>query len=192
MCDGFSEAKNIRLSEGQQTHDEILASWQALALPQIPTQGVRVAIVEDTQLSLGRRGTWGDTVKDSAAEDGSAMKLYNTHYEWCTSLHVKQVAFDAGKRYKIRARLRVEKEPGKKGNAFWAGVYDTKAKKDAGSVVRTTDAVAEQYAWYDIAEFVPNSDQYFWIGPGTFNKANNETSAIQALYIDKLEWSRID
>ena len=37
-------------------------------------------------MSLGRPGEWGERVPDDQAEDGSAIKLFNTHYEWCLQL----------------------------------------------------------------------------------------------------------
>jgi hypothetical protein len=188
----FDEAKNMRLSESQEHHDTLLAHWRALAHPPpLPPPQAR-AIVEDTALSLGQRGTWGDTVKDPLAEDGSAMKLFNTHYEWCTTLPFSRVAFDAGAKYRIRMRVRVEKEPGKEGEAFWSGVYDSKNKKGCGGLERKTAAVEDGYAWYDVAVWVPERDHYFWIGPGRFDKKGGATSAIKALFIDKLELLRAD
>ncbi|MDD4871892.1 MAG: DUF4838 domain-containing protein, partial [Kiritimatiellae bacterium] len=188
----FNEAKNIRISEGSERHEQILARVKALANPPPLPSAQASAIVEDTVLSLGQRGTWGDTVKDPLAEDGSAMKLFNTHYEWCTTLPFSRVAFDPGVKYRLRMRVRVEKETGKNGDAFWAGVYDSKNKKGCGGVERKTSAVEDGYAWYDVAEWVPERDHYFWIGPGRFDKKGGATSAIKALYIDKLKIDRLD
>ena len=188
----FDEAKDIRISEGAEYHDGVIARWKTLANPPALPPAAKQAFVEDKLLSLGNRGTWGDTVADPLAEDGSAMKLYNTHFEWCTSLPFTQVAFDPGKKYRIRMRVRVEKEPGKEGEAFWVGVYDTKNKKGCGGLERKTADVGDDYAWYDVAEWVPERDHYFWIGPGRFDKQAGATSAIKALYIDKLELLRLD
>jgi len=188
----FAEAKDIRISESEEHHDATLAQWKALANPPpLPAPQAR-AIVEDTLLSLGNRGTWGDTAADPLAEDGSAMKLTNTHYEWCTTLPFRQVAFDSGKKYRLRMRVRVEKEPGKEGEAFWSGVYDSKNKKGYGGCERATSVVGDGYAWYDVAEWVPEEAHYFWIGPGRFDKKGGAASAIKALYIDKLEISRAE
>ena len=74
---------------------------------------------------------------DPLAEDGSALKLYNTHYEWCATLPFSKVAFDhPGRKYRLRMRVCVEKEPGKKGEALWAGVYDPKNKRGIGGIDR--------------------------------------------------------
>jgi hypothetical protein len=77
----IAEARNVRLSENGGRHREVLARWKALANPTpLPAAQTR-AFVEDKLLSLSNRGTYGDTVADPLCEDGSAMKLYNTHYE---------------------------------------------------------------------------------------------------------------
>jgi hypothetical protein len=187
------EAKNIRVSESGAHHDATFTAWRSLLKPlAVPGTNQTCAIVEDTLLSLGRRGTWGDTVADPLAEDGSAMKLYNTHFEWCTTLPFSQVAFDPGATYRIRMRVRVEKEPGREGQAFWSGVYDSKNKKSCGGLERNVSEVQDGYVWYDVAQWVPEKDHYFWIGPGRFDLKNNTPSAIRALYIDKLELSRVE
>jgi hypothetical protein len=188
----FAEAKDIRLSEDAGRHDAVLAHWKALANPPPLPAAQSRAFVEDTLLSLSHRGTWGDTVADPLCDDGSAMKLYNTHYEWCTTLPFSRVAFDPGKKYRLRARLCVEKDPGKAGEAFWAGVYDGKNRRSCGGIERKTSEVGDGYAWYDVAEWVPERDHYFWIGPGRFDKQGGAASAIKALKIDKLELIRLD
>ena len=181
MLKRFDEAKNIRLSEDGGRHHEVLARWKALANPPALPAAQTRAFVEDKLLSLGNRGTYGDTVADPLAEDGSAMKLYNTHYEWCATLPFSKVAFDPGKKYRLRMRVRVEKEPGKEGEAFWVGVYDAKNRRGCGGIERKTSDVGDGYAWYDVAEWVPERDHYFWIGPGRFDKKGGATSAIKAL-----------
>ena len=188
----FEEARNIRLSEDHGRHDQVLARWKALANPPALPAPQSRAIVEDKVLSLSNRGTYGDTVADAQAVDGSAMKLYNTHYEWCATLPFSGVAFDPGRKYRLRMRVCVEKEPGKEGEAFWVGVYDDKNRRACGGIERKTSDVGEGYAWYDVAEWVPEREHYFWVGPGRFDKTGGATSAIKALKIDQLELIRLD
>lgn len=187
----FNEAKNIRLSESMERHNNMLKQWKEIANPLIKPKSQTHAVVEDNLLHLSKRGTWGDTVKDPLAEDGSAMKLYNTHFEWCTTLPFREVAFDPGKKYRIRMRVRVEKKPGKTGQAFWSGVYDSKNKRSCGGCYKNNSEIGEGYTWYTVAEWIPEKDHYFWIGPGRFDKEKGE-SAIKALYIDCLEIERIE
>jgi hypothetical protein len=192
LLNRFDEAKNICLSEDGGRHRETLARWKSLAHPPAPPTAQSRAFVEDTLLSLSNRGTHGDTVADPLAEDGSAIILYNTHYEWSVTLPFSKVAFDAGRKYRVRMRVSVDKETGKAGEAFWAGVYDPKHKRDVAGSQRQTSDVGEGYAWYDVAEWIPERDHYFWIGPGRFDKHGGATSAIKGLKLDKLELIRLD
>jgi len=194
LLDRFNEAKDIRISESAERHENTLAEWAWLAKPgtQTPAVGQTRAMVEDSELALARRGTWGDTVADPLAGDKSALKLYNTHFEWCATLPFSRVAFDPGRKYRLRVRLRVEKQPGKQGEAFWAGVYDPISKQSCGGVERKTSALGDGYEWVEVAEWVPQAEQYFWIGPGRFDLQGGGASAIQALFIDKLELLRVD
>ena len=190
----FSEAKDISISESKEIHDKTLSNWASLTKPvaQPAPVGQTRATVEDSQLSLARRGTWGDTVADPLAGDHSALQLYNTHFEWCATLPFSRVAFDPGHKYRLRVCIRVEKQPGNEGEAFWAGVYDPKAKQGCGGIEPKTSALGDGYTWFDVAEWVPQPDHYFWIGPGRFDKTNGATSSIKSIFIDKLELSRSD
>ena len=190
----FHEAKNIRISESAESHYKTLALWTNWAnpLPVTAATPQTRATVEDTVLTLGKRGNWGDIVADPLAADKSTMKLFNTHYEWCATLPFSRVAFDPGKKYRIRMRVRVEKEPGKEGEAFWAGVYDPENKKSGGGCERKTSTVGDGYTWYDVAEWVPARGHYFWIGPGRFDKKFPANPAIKAIYFDQLELIRVD
>ena len=193
LLERFSEAKNIRICESLEFHDKVLADWVFLVRPMaLPPFCQTRAMAEDSVLALANRGTWGDTVVDALAGDQSAMMLYNTHYEWCATLPFSRVAFDPGKKYRLRICVRVEKEPDHEGEAFWAGVYDAKNKQACGGIERKTSALADGYQWYEVAEWVPQADHYFWIGPGRFDKQGGATSAIKALFIDKLEVQRVD
>lgn len=162
-------------------------------LPPATSGPMTRTVIEDWLLRLGKPGVWGEySVADPGAEDGSAMRLNNTHFEWCTTLPFDHVKYEPGARYRIRMRARVEKEPGKEGEAFWAGVYDTGKKKSHGGIDRKTAVIGEGYAWYDVAEWTPEADHYFWVGPGRFGLKGGSASAIKALFIDKIELMRVD
>ena len=66
-----------------------------------------------------------------------------------------------------------------------------RTKKECATVARKTSDVTDGYQWYDLGQWVPQRDHYFWIGPGRFDKQAGATSAIKALYIDKLELSAV-
>lgn len=186
----MDEAKDIRLSEVQSRHDELVRAWRALAARDVPRTGGAKSSgeVEERHLSLARRGEWGDVVDDSAASDGKAMKLFNTHYEWCTTFPMAKVAFERGARYRIRVRARVEKTGA--GEAFWAGIYDPVAKKGRGEIHVTTDRASADYVWYDVCTWTPNDDEFFWIGPGRFDLKKG-ASAVAGVWIDKIDLSKV-
>ena len=90
-------------------------------------------------------------------------------------------------KYRLRVRVRVEKlHDG--GEAFWAGIYDRTAKRETARIAPRTEETSAQYAWYEVATWTPKDSEYFWIAPGRFGKDGK--SAIKALWIDKIEFSR--
>ena len=191
LLDRMAEAKDISLSESRARHDALVAGWKAYVASStnaaVNAVASQRAVLEERYLSLMRPGQWGAFVDDPKAADGKAIKLFNTHFEWCTSYPMGKVAFKPGAKYKLRARARVEKARDG-GEAFWAGVYDSVAKRNTGSIAPRTDAIKDsEYAWYDICTWTPRADgrEYFWIGPGRFGADGK--SSIKALYIDKIE-----
>lgn len=185
----MDEAKDIRLAEDKAKHDGIIRQWkELLAIPDTHLEPVVSGEVEERHISIARYGIWGEYVDDPKASDGRALKLFNTHFEWCSTFPMRQVAFEPGATYKIRVRIRVDKlRDG--GEAFWAGIYDPVAKRSRGGIQPRTEKVTAEYAWYDVCTWMPSEDEYFWIGPGRFGKDGN--SSINALWIDKLEFSRV-
>jgi len=148
-------------------------------------------IVEECLMSLGRLGTWGEFVADPLADDGHAVKLFGTHYEWCLQWRLDAGLFEPGAKYKVRMRIRVEKTE-REGEAFWAGVYDTGRKRSWGQIAPRTSQVKDGYQWYDVATWAPEHSQYIWVGPGRFDKKGGKPSAIAAVYVDKYELTRVE
>lgn len=182
---------------GQQ---KIAATWKIAAataegLPKVEVPATHRAdrlTIEDFRLSIGRRGEWGDYVSDPLAEDGTALKLFNTHYEWCTQWRVDPTWFEPNTTYRVRMRIRVEKTGQADGEAFWAGVYDTVRKQGYGQIQPKVSQVGDGYQWYDVATWQPEANQYIWIGPGQFPKDKMATNpAIQAVYVDRMELVRV-
>ncbi len=151
----------------------------------------RVVSIDELAVNLARYGEWGELAADPAASNGWAMKLFNTHYEWCLMWPVRPELFTPGAQYRARARLRVEKGD-REGKAFWAGVYDTARKKGWGQVDPLTSAVKDGYQWYDLATWLPEAQQYVWVGPGVFDLKGGQKSAIQAVWVDQLEFQRVE
>ena len=150
--------------------------------------GPDAGVLEECCLAISNRGKWGDYVDDPKAEDGRALKLFNTHFQWCTTLSMGTIAFEPGKKYRLRVRVRVDKA--RDGEAFWAGVYSKGASKGRGGIEpRTADVPDGEYRWYDVLSWVPAPDEYFWIAPGRFNEDGK--SAIDGVYVDKIRFEPV-
>jgi len=187
LLDRMDEAKHIRLAEADNTHRDRVAAWRRLATGKsgILVRGATEGEVQACDLSLIKRGVWGEYVDDPKASDGSALKLFGTHHDWCVRFFMNQLGYDEGVSCRLRMRVRVEKTG--EGAAFVAGVYDPVAKKMAGSRGFRTMETSEDYEWYDICEFTPNDNQWFWAAPGDFDDKGR--SSVRAVFIDKIELS---
>ena len=143
--------------------------------------------IQESMLSLDRPGEWCELAEDPLASDGRAIRFANTHHEWCVMLMMDRIAFEPGRRYRVRARLRSDATA--RGTAFDAGVFDEKAWKSAGRTVIRTDHVGPSYAWYDICTFEPNANEYFWIAPGALTK--NGDKKANAVWLDKISFEPV-
>lgn len=145
-------------------------------------------IQEDAAMSFSRPDEWAVRVVDEEAMDKSAIKMFGTHYEWCFDSKVDLHQLTPGMAYKLRARIKVEKAKAT-GEAFWMGVYDRTDKTSYFTYTINVSKVKDGYQWYDIGTWTPNAahSQWIWAGPGRFDRKKGETSAVKAVYIDRIE-----
>lgn len=73
---------------------------------------------------------------EGGAEDGKALKLFNTHFTWCVQFPISRVAFEPGAKYRLRLRVRVDSR--RDGMAFSSGIHCTSGGASPGSVRFTT------------------------------------------------------
>ncbi len=192
LLDRMDEAKDIRLSEDGGRCNSLVNLWRTIAkrekLPE--WHPADTGEVEESDIFIVQPGTYGIVTDDPKAGNGKALKLFNTHYEWCANFSLRNVEFEPNAAYRLRVRARVEKDPDIKGEAFWAGVYDWKAGKGiCEQDPRCEQITTDDYAWYEIGVFKPKPSYGFWMGPGRFT---NGKSTVKAVYIDKIELSRAD
>ena len=154
-----------------------------------PESARKKLVYEDCFLSIGKPGVWGEHVLDQEAGDGAALKLFNTHYEWCTQMRPDLTQFNPDKKYQIRWRVKVIPRSAD-GEAFWTGVYDRVKKLHRGQVQPKIAETKPVYVWYDAIVWTPNADDYIWFGPGRFDKEKGQ-SAIEAVFIDKVEFEEV-
>ena len=176
------EPFDLRLAEDI-NRDRML--WGDLAAVANNTGADARAEVSARRLSLSRPGVQGRFLQDDDTLDGMAIKLFTHHCVWCVQLPMSKVAFDSGATYKVRARIKVEKTDGARGEAFYAGVYDERAKKSCGMVSVKAEDCGDGYAWYDVCTWEPRDGQYFWLGPG--RTPEGATPTANAIWVDRIE-----
>ncbi len=132
------------------------------------------------------KSIWGGLVVDLKAGDGRAVKLNNTHNEWCVRVNPDLSKLTPGVEYAFRYRVRIDRKPDMNGEAFWAGLYSLTKRKDIGMVAPKVTEADGEYHWYTVAKWVPDVKEsiMFWAGPGRFT--NGKTS-INGVYIDCVE-----
>ena len=127
-------------------------------------------------------------VEGAGEKEGPAVRLANTHWNWCTFFRLGQVQFDEGAPIRVRIRVRVDKTGlAPQGQAFSAGVYDPEKKEDFGKIVIKASEAGDGWAWYDVATLVPRPAAYLWIAPGRFDRNAAANPSVDEVYIDRLE-----
>ena len=194
LLDRMDEARarlggsGIVLSEGITRHQQIVKEWRRLASRR-QLFAAETGEIEDKEINLWREGSWGAYSDDPLADDGRALKLFGTHHEWAAQFPMGNIEFEPGATYRLRARIRVEKAAGANGKlrAFTAGVHDPDARKRPGAVEPRLCDVGEDYAWFDVATWMPNGHDYFYLAPPAFGPDGK--SPIRAVWLDRLEIS---
>jgi len=153
-----------------------------LFLTRKPVNYDKDAIVgEENLFGLHKEGELVSLVADDKAEDGVAARQLGRTTEWSI-----QWRFGAAKgarpgRYKLRARIRVEKK-GNEGAAFHIGVYDYAARKALAEVrLQAKEVPHNEYRWYDVCELELKKGHCAYVAPD-----NNEAN-VTAIYVDRLE-----
>ncbi len=186
----LGESGDVRLSESR-SNDDLMGEILKLKDYRVPETRCSSAIAEETELTLNTPGKDGDVVDDPLALNGKAIRLPNTHYRWCVTLRMSEVAYDPSAMYSLRVRVRVEK--GKTdGQVFSVGVYDEAGGKSCGERELGNADVGTEYAWYDVLTWKPADSQYLWFAPGWFERGEDswESTAYDAVYLDCVEITR--
>ena len=178
----------MRVSLTADPVEEVIFAKQLLAATGLRKESVEVVSCPTcgrTRIDLAALAKAGATLAKS--QDGKALKLFNTHYEWCTQLHLDRIGYEPGQTYRVRIRVRVEKQGA--GMAFSTGIYDFAKRQSVTSKALTTEKTTADYAWYEVGSVVLNDNQVLWIAPGRFD--DQGASAIKAVYIDKVDFARV-
>ena len=196
MLSAMASAKEkVLLCENSARAGELMKEWcNAVNVGSLPPSP-EVGIVEDEAVDCAKRWSWGNYLPDPLAEDGRALKLYCAlHGQWVGSFPLDRCIFEGDKGYALRIRVRIDKT--KDGyEAFFARLLDKSGKCIAEIKPRTED-VPDGYSWFEVGSFRPAPGMKFVAGPGRWstNLATGKgiTSGITGVWIDKLEFRRID
>ncbi len=95
-------------------------------------------------------------------------------------------------KYKVRIRVKAVARS-EHGSAFSAGIYDETSKTKAPDVHGTNPDVADVkqgYNWYDLGTYTPEPShaQMLWAAPGWFNVKKGETSAVEYVMVDCVDF----
>jgi hypothetical protein len=103
--------------------------------------------------------------KDELASDKTAARMPGNHYEWAVQQWLLGKPLAADTTYDVYVSIRVEKT-GNGGQAFSAGIYDTKNRAGLGHVSRTCAEIADdQYHVYKLGSTKLHGDVYLWAAP---------------------------
>ncbi len=94
--------------------------------------------------------------KDKEATDGSVVRVKGETKVWSVTCPVNSVvALDKGKRYKLRARIKMQRTPGvpDRKTIFAMGLFDRAVKKDICRFAMPSERATGEFEWYDIGEW---------------------------------------
>jgi hypothetical protein len=176
----------VRLSEGEAMNGSHVTRIRAFAKAKLLDGNADVARLGTDDFIVPQHRA--KRVKDADAFNGSAYLFDASHHQWSGRLNASRLVVDAGAKYRMRVRIKV-KTTGAPGEVFRAGVYDPDAKKDRKTVtIKAKDVKGDGYAWYEMSDWEPKGNEFFWISPGVFDtKKLKSNPAFTELYFDGIE-----
>ena len=121
--------------------------------------------LQDATFNLASEGTWATLEKDDLASDKMAARMPGNHYEWAVQHQLLGKPLAADATYDVYASIRVEKTGGA-GQAFSAGIYDSKNRAGLGQVAGTCAEIADDhYHTYQLGSAKLHGDVYLWAAP---------------------------
>ena len=188
--------KNIQLSEGGHAkRAQALVDFIGMERPALPAMHEGSVVIEEKDIPYAKNLAgydWGSYVDDQKADDGRAMRCITLYSNQGVRYNLRNIEFEKGAKYRIRARVRVDKAGD--GNAFHAGVLDTTAGPNGtefAGIAKRTGEVSGEYEWYDVADYDPAEHPFaaFYIASGGFPRGG--VSAVKGVYLDKIEISKV-
>ena len=163
-----------------------------------------VGVIEDDILETGAASVGLDDnpdhsirrTRDPEALDGTAIRFSPEAPDWSVNFYFDEFRGDPGAKYKVRARVRIEKsEDAPDGEAFWWGVWNIgdnyPSVRDIKVKVRDC---GDGYQWYELGKaWVPRNSDRLFFGNGTWNRnASAGNPAFKAMWLDRFEVVRVE
>ena len=194
-----ASGNRIRWSEGLRAHElRDHCFRQFMALEKEPRYGDSATIDAETLAicrwdSFKRNDKRAVLVDDCEAIGGKALKFLPTSGGWTVRLDTSGIGYDVGAKLHIRVHAKVAKKPDGHGKAFWAGVHDAGKRESCGESEFDVSDIGDGYQWYDILEWMPEGNQYFWMGAVPFDTLKHaESPAHDGVFVDAVEISVSD
>ncbi len=180
----------IRYREHRRHHTAVVARFaaarrQTLAFPAEPSD---IALIGADDLGI-EPPPHCQRIDDKTALGGRACVILNSRHEWCLRFLFRNLAYDPGVRYRVRAHVRAEKT-GHPGDAFSAGLYDPTQKRSfISDTTFSADAMPDDYTWYDIGSLEPSDKAMVWVAAAKLPSPGVPLASTRVL-VDAIEISR--
>jgi hypothetical protein len=115
--------------------------------------------------------------------------MLNSRHGWCLRFRFRNLAYDPGVRYRVRAHVRAEKT-GHAGDVFSAGLYDATQKRSfISDTTFSAEAMPDGYTWYDVGSLKPSEQAIVWFSAAKLPPPGVQTASTRVL-VDAIEISR--
>ena len=132
---------------------------------------------------LYKEGKWAKRVEDPAANRGRAVRMPCNHFQWATQADVPIDQYDAGKKWKIVARVRCEGNA-TDGEALHFGIYGT-GVFHCKRAVKVSECKGKNYALIESDSFtikeLQGKETCIWFAP-----VERPANELEAVYIDEV------
>lgn len=140
-----------------------------------------VIVGEEPHFWLHQEGELVTLEDDERALNGGAARMVGRSQNWNCMWGFPPLSEAAGKRFLLRARVRVEKK-GNEGFAFHVGAYDEANRQSLGEIhVRLAEIAEGDYHWYEIGKVELKENRYAYVAP------NDNAENVAAIFVDRFE-----
>ena len=161
-----------------------IRNWTAMVTKPYPTEPCDRGVV-----TAGEFDSWnearGTFEKDAEAFTGKAFKAVNYVNAASAYFNLSNLAFDPEATYRVRVRVKVERQPDGKGEAFAAHLGKHRIAK------RTEEIPDDGYHWYPLATTNLVKSMLFEFQSGRYENGGGRT-AVKAVWLHQLEFTRVE